>query len=62
MEIVVLVCVVGALSFWVWSLKQEIAELRRCVRAEPDEIAPRAREASRVRQGQGGEDVQTWTL
>ncbi len=57
MEIMILVCVVGVLSFWVWSLKQEIAELRGSTHAEHEEAGHHS--PSRAC---GSENVQTWTI
>jgi hypothetical protein len=57
MEIMILVCVIGVLSFWVWSLKQEVAELRGGPHLEHEESGRRS--PSRAR---GADNVQTWTI
>jgi hypothetical protein len=62
MEIMVLVCVIGVLSFWVWSLKQEIAELRGQTHAEQDEAGQQLPAPSRVARARGTDNVQTWTI
>ena len=57
MDIMILVCVIGVLSFWVWSLKQEIADLRGSPRAEHNGTGERASS-----QAPGTSHIQTWTI
>jgi hypothetical protein len=61
MEIMILVCVIAVLSFWIWSLKQEIAELRGATRPDHPEAARSSPTTSRAG-NRGTDNVQTWTI
>ena len=62
MEILIIGCVIAVFSFWIWSLKQEIAELRGRGHSEQEEVAPETPSFSHVARQRTADHVQTWTI